>query len=140
MTDVKVTGLSELIDDLGHAAEVAVEETKKVVGKGSNNIKKGAKKRVTGYAHLPHYPRALDYDVTAAGTTVTGEIGPNHAKLQGGLGRVIELGTQNNAPIPHLSPALDAELPALERYLGDLGYDLLVGQPVPDGPVTDPGD
>jgi hypothetical protein len=138
--DAKVTGLSDLLDDLDKAAAEVVEQAKKVVGRGCNNIKKDAKKRVTGYAHLPHYPRSIDYDVTAEGTTVTGEVGPNHAKLQGGLGRVIELGTRNNAPIPHLSPALDAELPAFERYLAELGYDLIVGRPTPDGPVTDPGD
>lgn len=139
MTDVRVTGLSDLIGDLNHAAEVAVEQAKKVVGKGCNQIKKAAKKTVTGYAHLPHYPRSIDYDVTAEGTTVTGEVGPNHEKLQGGLGRVIELGTVNNEPIPHLAPALDAEIPGFERYLGELGYDLIVGQPTPDGPVTDSG-
>jgi hypothetical protein len=134
-----VTGLSELSDDLRKAAATAVEQAKKVVGAGCNNIKKDAKKRVAGYAHLPHYPRSIDYEVTAAATTVTGEVGPNHAKLQGGLGRVIELGTVNNAPIPHLSPALDAEVPGFERYLGELGYDLIVGQRTPDGPVVDPG-
>lgn len=137
--DAKVTGLSDLIGDLRKAEETVVEQAKKVVGRGCNNVKKDAKKRVTGYAHLPHYPRSIDYDVTAAGLTVTGAVGPNHAKLQGGLGRVIELGTVNNAPIPHLSPALDLELPAFERYLGELGYDLIVGQPTPDGPVVDPG-
>jgi hypothetical protein len=135
----KVTGLSELSADLRKAAETVVEQAKKVVGAGCNNIKKDAKKRVSGYAHLPHYPRSIDYDVTAAATTVTGEVGPNREKLQGGLGRVIELGTQNNAPIPHLSPALDAELPAFERYAAELGYDLIAGHRTPDGPVRDPG-
>jgi hypothetical protein len=140
MTDVRVTGLSELTADLRKAADTAVEQTKKVVGRGCNNIKKDAKKKVTGYAHLPHYPRSIDYEVTADGTTVTGEVGPNSAKLQGGLGRVIELGTRNNSPIPHLSPALDAEEPALERYLADLGYDLLAGRPLAGGPTVDSGD
>jgi hypothetical protein len=75
MTGAKVTGLSELSADLRKAAETVVEQAKKVVGAGCNNIKKDAKKRVAGYAHLPHYPRSIDYDVTAAGTTVTGEVG-----------------------------------------------------------------
>jgi hypothetical protein len=139
VTDVRVSGLSELTADLRKAADTVVEQAKKVVGAGCNNIKKDAKKRVTGYAHLPHYPRSISYDVTAAGLTVTGVVGPNHAKLQGGLGRVIELGTVNNAPIPHLAPALELELPATERYLAELGYDLLTGRPTPDGPVVDPG-
>jgi hypothetical protein len=138
--DATVTGLSELIDDLQQAQATVVEQTKKVVGKGCNNIKKDAKARVTGYAHLPHYPRSINYDVTADGATVTGVVGPDRDKLQGGLGRVIELGTVNNAPIPHLAPALELEFPAFERYIADLGFDLLAGQKAPDaGPVTDPG-
>ena len=139
MTDVRVTGLTELAADLRKAADTVVEQAKKVVGQGCNNIKKDAKKTVTGYAHLPHYPRSIDYEVTAAGLTVTGEVGPNHAKLQGGLGRVIELGTVNNAPIPHLAPALELEVPSFERYIGELGEDLLTGHKTPDGPVQDPG-
>jgi hypothetical protein len=95
VTDTKVTGLSDLIDDLDKAAAEVVEQAKKVVGRGCNNIKKDAKARITGYAHLPHYPRSIDYEVTADGTTVIGEVGPNSAKLQGGLGRVIELGTRS---------------------------------------------
>jgi hypothetical protein len=59
--------------------------------------------------------------------------------LQGGLGRVIELGTVNNAPIPHLTPALELEFPTFERYIAELGVDLLTGQKTPDGPMVDPG-
>ncbi len=31
----------------------------------------------------------------------------------------------NNAPIEHLGPALDEEIPNAEKYLGDLGVRLL---------------
>jgi hypothetical protein len=139
MTDARVTGLSELTADLRKAADTAVEQTKKVVGAGCNNIKKDAKKRVAGYAHLPHYPRSISYEVTADGTTVVGVVGPDRSKLQGGLGRVIELGTVNNAPIPHLAPALELEFPTFERYIAELGVDLVTGQKTPDGPEVDPG-
>lgn len=135
------TGLSELIDDLRRAQDEAVEATKKVIGKGCLNIKKDAQRIIRAASprgYLPHYPRAISYDVTASGTTVTGEIGPKKEKLQGGLGPYIENGTVHNAPIPHLSPALDAELEPTARYLEDVGARLLEGDPVPDGPVTDP--
>src|SRR5258706_2064640 len=108
----KATGLDGLSDDLRTAVENAIPAAKKIVGKGSLNIKKEAQRiirerSVRGY--LPHYPRALGYDVKAAGTIVSSEIGPDDAKLQGGLGRIIENGSVNSAPIPHLSPALDGE-------------------------------
>lgn len=138
----KSEGLKELAADLQKAADTVVEKAKRVVGRGSNNIKKQAQGIIRANSHrgyLPHYPRAISYDVTARGDSVIGEIGPDASKLQGGLGRVIEYGTVNSAPIPHLSPSLDAELPKTERYAADLGYELVMGRPGPDGPVADPG-
>lgn len=135
-------GLSDLIDDLKTAEETVVEKAKKVVGQGSLNVKRDAQKIIRANSprgYLPHYPRAISYDVTAEGTVVTGEIGPRRDRDQGGLGPYIENGTVHNAPIPHLSPALDAEEPRLARYMEELGASLLEGQPTPDGPVTDPG-
>lgn len=138
----KAEGLSDLIDDLQHASEEAVEATKKVIGKGCLNIKKDAQRiikdaGVKGY--LPHYPRAISYDVSAEGTVVTGEIGPRRDREQGGLGSYVELGTVHNAPIPHLSPALDAELEPTARYLERVGAQLLEGDRTPvEGPVRDP--
>ncbi len=137
---VTYTGLDELMAAIDKAQADAVEATKKVVGKGSLNVKKDAQRiiRAAGRkGYLPHYPRAISYTVTARGTAVTGEIGPDPAKLQGGLGRLIELGSRNNAPIPHLSPALDAEEPRLADYMEQLGQSLLEGWPVAGGPVVD---
>lgn len=135
-------GWKELGDDMGTAAERVVEDGKKIVGKGCNNIKKQAQGIIRGNSprgYLPHYPRAIGYDVTAHAADIIGEVGPDANKKQGGLGRIIEYGTVNNAPIPHLSPSLDAELPRFEQYAAELGEKLLNGQPGPDGPVTDPG-
>lgn len=139
---VTVTGLADFLAQLQEAQDRAVEETKKVVGRGSLNVKRDAQRIIRAASHrgyLPHYPRSISYDVTARGTVVTGTIGPKTEKLQGGLGRILEYGTVNNAPIPHLGPALDKEEPVLARYMEDLGQALLEGWPTPGGPVTDPG-
>jgi len=137
-------GLSELIDDLKTAEETIVEQTKKVIGKGSNNVKKDAQRIVRAASprgYLPHYPRSISYEVTVDGTTVTGEIGPRRDRRQGGLGSYVELGTSHSPPIPHLSPALDAELEPTARYLEDVGARLLEGDHTPvEGPVRDPDD
>lgn len=136
-------GLRELAADLAKAAEMVEEQGKKIVGQGANNIKRDAQRIVRAasrHGYLPHYPRSISYDVKAAGGAIVGEVGPDRAKLQGGLGRIIEYGSVNNAPIPHLNPALDAEAPRFERFVADLGEQLLAGQaPPPGGPVTDPG-
>lgn len=135
-------GWKELGDDMHTASERIVEDGKKIVGQGCNNIKKQAKEIIKGNSprgYLPHYPRAIGYDVTAHAADIVGEVGPDAGKLQGGLGRIIEYGTVNNAPIPHLSPSLDAELPRFEQYAAELGEKLLNGEAGPDGPVQDPG-
>jgi hypothetical protein len=138
----KAHGLTELEADLRKAAEEAVPAAKKIAGKGSLNIKKDAQRIIRAYGHkgyLPHYPRAITYEVKASGTLVSSEIGPESTKLQGGLGRLIEYGSRNNSPIPHLNPALDAEEGPFYRYMEDLGESLLEGKRVEGGPIVDPG-
>lgn len=127
MSGATAHGLRELADDLRSASERVVDETRKVVSKGSLNIKKDARARWQGLAHAPALPRAVTYDVKVSGTTVTGEIGPDKAKRQGALGNLLEYGSQNNAPRPALSPALDAEQPRFLKAMEDLGASLLEG-------------
>jgi hypothetical protein len=135
------TGLKEIAADCEFARDHAIEEVKKVVGRGSLNVKKAAQATIRAASHrgyLPHYPRSITYDVTARGASVIGEIGPDPARLQGGLGRLLEYGSRNNAPIPHLGPAVDAEEPVLAQYLEELGVKLMEGHGGPPGPVQDP--
>lgn len=118
-------GLNELVAVLRGAAEDVLPEARKVTAKAALNIKNDAKKRVSGLAHAPHYPRAISYDVAVRGEAVAAEIGPDKDRPQGALGNILEYGTSKNAPYAHLGPALDYEGPAFERYLGQLGEDLL---------------
>lgn len=123
--DIEVEGLDELIVALTVAADSVIDAVERVVGQGCNNIKKDAAARWRGYPHLPHLPRSVDYDVTREGDTVTGEVGPNKAKLQGGLGSIIERGTLTSGPIPAMSPAFDAEAPRFENALADIAVELI---------------
>lgn len=127
---VTVTGLTELADDLQHAAEASVDEVRKVVSKGLLNIKKETKSRWQGLAHAPALPNAVTYDTATSGTGASGEVGPDKARRQGALGNLLEYGSVHNAPIPGLNPALDAEEPRFLRALEDLGGDLLEGRAV----------
>lgn len=133
-------GFDGLSEDLRKAVENAIPDAKKIAGKGALNVKRKAQRIIrerSKRGYLPHYPRAISYDVDAHGTIVTAEIGPKSEKLQGGLGRLIEEGSVNNAPIPHLSPALDLEENTFYSYMEELGEKLLEGEKV-DGPVPDP--
>lgn len=113
---------------LDEAASAAPHEVRKVVQKGALNIKTGAQQRVSGRAHLPHYPRAITYDTTVKATAVEAEIGPDKGKRQGALGNIIEYGTRNNAPIPHIRPAADEEMPRFESEMDKLAARLLEGR------------
>jgi hypothetical protein len=137
----KASGLEELSEDLQQAIKRAVPDAKKVAGNGALNVKREAQRIIRERSHrgyLPHYPRAISYTVTASGAVVSAEIGPESEKLQGGLGRLLEYGSANNAPIPHLDPALSLEEGTFYSYMEDLGEKLLTGGYV-DGPVVDPG-
>lgn len=96
-----------------------------VIKKGANNIKEDAKKRYRqqagkhGRGHAWRYPASIGYDVTRKGFNVEAVIGPDKEKKQGALGNLIEYGSAKNAPLPHLNPALNAEIPKTETFLAD---------------------
>jgi hypothetical protein len=119
--------LEAWIADLERADEELLPRTERVVGRGLFNIKKDWAARWTGYPHIPWLPKAINYDVTREGDTVSGEVGPDKTKRQGPLGNIIEYGTENNAPIPGGLPAVAAEEPRLEKALADLMEELLGG-------------
>lgn len=125
--DVEVTGIGELLASLDRAQSRSVPEVEKVVSKGSLNVKQDAARRASGIKHAPAYPAAIGYDLYHGLTTVRSKIGPDKQKRQGALGNILEHGTRNNAPIPHLAPALDAEEPRYVQALEDLTQDLLEG-------------
>lgn len=125
MTDVQVTGLTELLVMLTKAESQSVPAVAGVVGKAAVNIKKDWAQRWGGIAHAPALPAAVTYDVAYGLWTVEAEIGPDKQKRQGALGNIIEFGTENNAPIPGGLPALEAETPRVERQLAELGERLL---------------
>lgn len=125
MTSVTVHGMDELIAALRSADRQALPQGKKVVSKGSLNVKKDWAGRWQGLAHAPALPRAVTYDLDTAGDVVSGEIGPDKSRRQGSLGNLLEFGSMNNAPHPGGLPALEAEEPRFVENVGDLGVKLL---------------
>ena len=125
---VTVTGLDDLGDAFESAARNVVPEGKKVVGKGSLNIKRDWQRRWSGLEHAGGLPRTINYDVDVKGTLIDGEVGPNldrggQAPLGGFLEN--EYGTPWSAPRPAGQPALDAEEPRFVAAVEKLGVDLL---------------
>jgi hypothetical protein len=110
---------------LGETLSKAPREAAKVVERGALQIKNGARRRAGGLAHAPAYPASISYDSWMGLSGPAAEIGPDKGRRQGSLGNLIEYGSVNNAPIPHIAPAADEELPRFEKAMEDLAEKLL---------------
>lgn len=127
---LEMHGVQEFVAVLTVATEEVMPGLEKVLGKGGNNMKRDAGRiirDVSKKGYLPHYPYALTYDLTRSGDSVNLVFGPDAVLPQGVLARVLEYGTVNNAPIPHVGPAFEAEVPRTLKAAGDLAVDLLEG-------------
>lgn len=112
--------LDRLAADLDKAALEIIPKVAKTTGMACNTIKKNVQKRWSGLPHLPHLPRSITYDVTTTRTTVTGECGALHERLQGKLAWIPEYGSPTSAPHPGFRPATDAEEPVWVGFLEDI--------------------
>lgn len=119
------SGLRNLMADLGKIPPKALPAAERLLGKTSLIIKKDAQRRISGHPHAPAYPYSLGYDLYYLPGQVRSQIGPDKNKRQGALGNILELGTVNNAPLPHLVPALDAEETKFDAYAAALGEKLI---------------
>jgi hypothetical protein len=97
--------------DLRAAPAVTRAQARAVVAKGSLNIKTEARRNAPGGSHAPYYASSISFDVTETPVEIVGEIGPAEGRRQWGMGNLLEYGSENNPPHPHLSPALDHEEP-----------------------------
>lgn len=120
---VIITGLREVAAALSGSPAVLDVKVKQAVTVTARKVQLSARRRITGYAHLPAYPYSITYDVTESAAGVSADIGPDKELSQGPLGNIIEYGTRKNAPIPHLGPALDENADDLER-----GVEIAVAQ------------
>ena len=117
----EVVALAQGIAQVERRVVPAVERTTK---KAALNIKKDAKARILAQVHkgyVKQYPNAITYEVETSGEVVTAEVGPDKDKRQGDLGNLLEYGTSERPPYPHLEPAFDGELDAYEQFMGDAG-------------------
>src|SRR5690554_2368114 len=85
-------------DELTAAPDRLSSQVEQIVNRGALNVRRDAQRLIRGQitgTYLPHYPRSITYDVERAGDTVEAEIGPETARLQGGMGPGVEFGSSN---------------------------------------------
>lgn len=117
-------GLDQLVADLTAAPRRVQAMTPKVLAESAKRVRDGARGRVGG-RYTPHYPQSITFDVKPGFGAIEAEIGPDKGLPQGPLGNILEFGTSNNGPRPHLGPALDEEAPGFADAMGDLGEEAL---------------
>lgn len=125
---VDVRALQAWLADLEYADEVLVDKTERVVGRGCFQIKKDWKQRWTGFAHIPHLPNAIRYDVTTEHDVVNGDVYIDEHKRQGPLGGIIAWGLGDNAPLPGPLEAIATEEPKFQQALANMLEELLAGR------------
>ena len=113
---------------LDEAVSRCPDEAAKVVNRGALQVKKGSQRRVRRMRHAPAYPRSIGYDSFKGLRGPVAEIGPDKNRRQGALGNLIEFGSVNNPPRPHIRPATEDELPRFERAMEALAAKLLEGR------------
>lgn len=117
--------VAKVADILAHAADAAPGGVRAVVQKGALNIKTDARRRISGHRRFPAYPASITYDTEFTRLGAAAEIGPDKGKRQGALGNILEYGTTNNAPMPHMRPAAEAEEPRFVKALEDVAVKAL---------------
>ncbi|MGA5629798.1 hypothetical protein ACPCTH_33520 [Streptomyces cellulosae] len=106
---VRIIGIESTIASFARMAPLLAVTSRQAVTVSALKIKNDAARRSQSSGHAKHYSRSITYDVHGGAASVWAEIGPDKARTQGALGNIIEFGTRNNAPRPHLGPALYAE-------------------------------
>lgn len=120
-----ITGLTEVIAALDQAPTALQRNVRTAVERTARTVRDDARSRITGHRYLPRYPASITYDITSTATGAEAEIGPDKSRPQGALGNLIEYGSSKNAPLPHLSPALDAAEPDAEAGIDAAVQDAL---------------
>lgn len=117
--------VAELADIMVDVAGVPPKELRKVVARSALNIKTDARRRITGHPHAKAYPSSITYDSHETPNGGWAEIGPDKQRRQGALGNLLEYGSVNNPPLPHMLPAAEAEAPKFRKAIEDLAVKAL---------------
>lgn len=117
------------VTNLGRTLVVSVAAVevgaRAVMAKAALNVKNDARQRISGLRHARGYPNSIKYETKFTAGTVEALVGPEVGGPQWGLGDILEYGTVNSAPHPHLMPAAEAELPKMEKYLAEVAVKAL---------------
>lgn len=118
---VEDSQLHSLARDLAADPKVTMTAVTATTIRAVKNIQRDSKAlaRAIGTAgHIRKYAGKITTSSKVSALSVEAEVGPLQSG-QGALGELLEFGSANNPPHPHLMPAADKEIPVWLRYLRD---------------------
>ncbi|WP_051790992.1 hypothetical protein [Amycolatopsis jejuensis] len=123
MSEVDMSQVDKLADDLEAIPADITPKLKRVVAKGAVNVKNGMRADAEGHATFKHFPRSISYDTTDDGLGAV--IGPDKNLIQGALGNLIYFGRSNTPGVLNINKSIDKEAPRFADALADVAEDIL---------------
>ena len=121
MLTVDHSQLDRLGIDMGRIGAKGVDAIEPVMKRGAQNIKTNMAAAFASSQHFKRVAPAVSYERKGFLSATLGyEIGPEVGRGAGSLGGIaVEGGANGGGGSVDVQPALEAEIPALVKYLGD---------------------
>lgn len=118
--DIDTSELRKFAIDLGKIPDEVAGEIRPIVARGALNIKNQMIDEARGSDYFEPLADAMSYDTTVDADGVTGLIGPDRDRSGGaGLLGAYFGWSKGGATVPDPIGALEAEVPNVERFIGD---------------------
>ena len=112
--------LAALARNLGDVGGDVVDEVRKVMKKGAQNMKDEMVADVQGSPHFKGMAGSISYDEVGAGDAIEFEVGPDKGRRGGALGNIYYFGTSRGGGSGDIDKPIASESPRLESALGAL--------------------
>lgn len=113
--------LTDLSGELSRLPGEALARVRPVFQKGALNIKTQLQSEASGSRHFRQIARTISYDTRESSSAIEAEIGPDRDKGGGaGLAGAYFGWSRGGGTLPDPVLALEAEVPDVERFLGEL--------------------
>lgn len=119
--DFDTSDLDKFAGDLGNAPIAVASDVRPVIQRGALNMKRQLVEEMSSSEHFKGVASSITYDTAVLSDGFEALIGPDPGKGGGALENIAYFGSsRGGGTVPDPKGALDAEVPNVEKYLGDL--------------------
>ena len=123
---VDTSEVAALVNDFIRSSKEMRAEARVITGRtaqqAARKARAGARGTLRGI-YTKHYPGSITHEQI---NDLTAAFGPQYGRRQAFLGKILEYGTINNSPRPHLIPAAEEQIPVMEGALARAALRRLV--------------